>query len=150
MLCCNVCFLSKLPEKCPDDWKEFEGFCYRFNLDRKRSFTEAKAACREMKAELLVVNSREENGFIEGQIASKDYVWLGMIRHGSVHASWELLNGEKPSFNLINDYRNSYAPYRSQSVDYCALLVRERGWYPVECERSYLEGVAVCKRPFSE
>ena len=149
MLCCNVCFLFKLPDNCPDSWKEFEGFCFKFDLDKKGSFREALDTCREMKAELLVVNSREENRFIEGQIASKDYVWLGMIRHSGLHASWELLNGEEPTFNLIDDYRNSYAPYRSQSVDYCALLIREHGWYDVPCENR-MEGVAVCKRPFSE
>lgn len=149
MLCCNVCFLSKPPDNCPDGWKEFEGFCYKFDLDKKGSFTEAEVACREMKAELLVVNSKEENRFIEGQITSDDYVWLGMIQRSGLHASWELLNGEKPTFNLINDYRNSYAPYRSRSVDHCALLVPERGWYAVACENQ-IEGVAVCKRPFSE
>lgn len=96
-----------------------------------------------------MVNSKEENRFIEGQIASDDYVWLGMIRHSGLHASWELLNGEEPIFNLINGYRDSYASYRSRSVDYCALLIRERGWYSVACENQ-MEGVAVCKRPFSE
>ena len=153
VLCCNVCFLSKLSDNCPDGWKEFEGFCYKFYLDRKRSFTEAVATCRQIKAELLVVNSMEENRFIEEQIASDDYVWLGMIRHSGLDASWELLNGEEPTFNLMDDYRHRYSsygsPYGSPGEEYCALLIRKHGWHDVECE-TRMEGVAVCKRPFSE
>lgn len=109
------------------------------------------ATCREMKAELLVVNSMEENRFIEGQIASDNYVWLGMVLHRGLDASWQLLNGEEPTFNLIDDYRNRfspYSPYRSRGEKYCALLIRKRGWYGLECEDG-TNGVAVCKRPFS-
>lgn len=106
--------------------------------------------CQEMKAELLVVNSKEENGFIEGQIGNQDFVWLGMILHSGLNPSWKLFNGKEPTFNLLDNYMGRYSSHSSRRVDYCALLMRKRGWYPVECERSYLEGVAVCKRPFSE
>lgn len=104
-----------------------------------------------MNAELLVVNSREENQFIEGQIASDNYVWLGMTLHNGLDASWELLNGKEPTFNLIGDFggRGRYTPYRSRGDEYCALLIRNRGWYAVECDENVMYGVAVCKRPFS-
>ena len=104
-----------------------------------------------MNAELLVVNSREENQFIEGQIASDSYVWLGMTLQNGLDASWELLNGKEPTFNLLGDFRGRgrYSSYSSPGDEYCALLIRARGWYSVECDETHVHGVAVCKRPFS-
>ena len=148
---CNVFLLSKLSDNCPDSWKEFEGFCYKFELEKERSFTQAVSTCRRMNADLLVINSKEENRFVEGQIASDNHVWLGMILHSGLDASWELLNGDEPSFNLIEDFRGigSYSSYRFRGDEYCAILVRNRGWYGMECNEG-MSGVAVCKRPFSE
>ena len=36
----------------------------------------------------FVVNSMEENRFIEGEITSDDYMWLGMILHSGLDASY--------------------------------------------------------------
>ena len=96
----------------------------------------------------------EENRFIEGEITSDDYVWLGMIRHNDLDTSWELLNGEEPTFNLMDDHdRHRYSSYgssyRSPGVEHWAFSIRKHGWHDVACENR-MEGVSVCKLPVSE
>lgn len=61
MFCCNVCFFFKFLDNCFDGWKEFEGFCYKFDLDKKGFFIEVEVVCCEMKVEFFVVNLKEEN-----------------------------------------------------------------------------------------
>ena len=150
IFCCNIFFICKLSDNCPDGWKEFEGFCYKFDLENEISFSQEVESCRQMNAELLVVNSIEENRFIEGQITSDNYVWLGITLRRGLDASWELLNGKEATFELLRESDTDvYKQYMPYSVRLCAVLARDKyHWIQVECVRGGYANT-VCKRPFS-
>lgn len=149
IFCCNIFSICKLSDYCPDGWKEFEGFCYKFDLEKQFSFSEAVKTCKQMKAELLVVNSIEENRFIKGQLTSdKYYVWLGITLRPGLYASWELLNGKEATFELIQESDiDVYKQHQSYGDRLCAILARDDHWFQVNCVRVYAN--TVCKRPFS-
>jgi len=150
IFCCNIFFICKLSDNCPDGWKEFEGFCYKFDLENEISFSQEVESCRQMNAELLVVNSIEENRFIEGQITSDNYVWLGITLRRGLDASWELLNGKEATFELLRESDTDvYKQHMPYSVRLCAVLARDKyHWIQVECVRGGYANT-VCKRPFS-
>lgn len=149
IFCCNIFSICKLSDNCPDGWKEFESFCYKFDLENEISFREAVKTCRQMKAELLVVNSIQENRFIEGQITSDNFVWLGITLRRGLDASWELLNGKEATFELLEESdTDAYKQYISYGDRLCAVLARDDHWIQVECVRGGYANT-VCKRPFS-
>ena len=170
----NDFYFLKLSDKCPDGWDEYEDLCYKFDLRTKAYFGEAERSCRSLNADILVINSWEENEFIKKNIDQHldygDTVWLGMKLSRSLgEVAWKLLNGHDPSFNLMSDrFTQYFAQHRMSSFrggsfggprfhpgsrfagvnNYCATLMNGRSaWLGVDCNgaRAY----TVCKRPIS-
>lgn len=148
----------KLLDNCPDDWDEFQDSCYKYHEELEVTFTEAVTICKELNADVLVINSKEEDQFIKGLIAEHDYVWLGMKMSGDLDGSWEVLNGEEPSYNRISYRDTSYFMsnhgYGSYPGGYhntprfgsiCAVFVSDR-WVPILCSD---KASVMCKRPIS-
>ncbi|XP_045202009.1 perlucin-like protein [Mercenaria mercenaria] len=65
---------------CPDGWLAFEGSCYLLEFDSVH-FTEAEEYCKQHGANLVHVETNEENmflkGFIQSYLKEADY-WIGM------------------------------------------------------------------------
>ncbi|XP_073654495.1 C-type lectin domain family 10 member A isoform X2 [Tursiops truncatus] len=61
---------------CPTSWLEHEGSCYWFSSSGK-PWPEAEKYCQQEDAYLVVINSREEQDFVQAHIGSS-YTWMGL------------------------------------------------------------------------
>ncbi|XP_021093925.1 asialoglycoprotein receptor 1 [Heterocephalus glaber] len=61
---------------CPRNWMEHEGSCYWFSQSGK-SWLEANKSCQMENAHLVIVNSLEEQRFIEGNTRQRN-IWIGL------------------------------------------------------------------------
>lgn len=143
--------LSKLSDKCPDDWKEFEDSCY-FQEPEKVFFSEAKRLCKNRDAQVVTINSEEENQFVARWLSEVGkYGWLGMTRDETRDDTWMLLNGEEASFNKLSEweYEDAVDTFdRYDTYKMCMVLTPGR-WIPVSCDSLYKPAV-ICERPASE
>ncbi|XP_058265163.1 C-type lectin domain family 10 member A isoform X2 [Hemibagrus wyckioides] len=74
---------------CPSDWQLFFSNCYYFSDDGK-SWNEARDMCVSMKAELLILKSKEEREFVIKNTMPFFY-WLGLSDERT--GEWEWLDG---------------------------------------------------------
>ncbi|XP_007572621.2 CD209 antigen-like [Poecilia formosa] len=66
---------TELP--CPAHWRLFETKCY-FASTVKKSWTESRTACIAEGADLLIINSHEEQEFVGGIVNSGQDAWIGL------------------------------------------------------------------------
>uniref|UniRef100_A0A3Q2QRK3 Hepatic lectin-like n=1 Tax=Fundulus heteroclitus TaxID=8078 RepID=A0A3Q2QRK3_FUNHE len=67
---------------CEDGWVRFDGTCYYFSTNRL-SWEESRKSCREPGAELVTVDTREEQYFLRSVLNRKmktfdDMFWIGL------------------------------------------------------------------------
>ncbi|XP_017542860.1 C-type lectin domain family 10 member A [Pygocentrus nattereri] len=74
---------------CPLDWTPFSSHCYYFS-DYGMSWHQAQDKCESMKAELLILKSKEEKEFVV-QRTKPHYYWLGLSDERT--GQWEWLDG---------------------------------------------------------
>ncbi|KAK3086537.1 hypothetical protein FSP39_019884 [Pinctada imbricata] len=66
------------PPQCPDSWMSHSQFCYKI-FSEKRSWTDARAACRELGTDLVSIHSRGEFNFVRSKVrASSVHTWIGL------------------------------------------------------------------------
>ncbi|KAG9269443.1 C-type lectin domain family 10 member A [Astyanax mexicanus] len=88
------CLFNKLnnvtqDQCCPLQWSLFSNHCYYFS-DYGMSWHKARDQCENMKAELLILKSREEKDFVI-QHTMPHYYWLGLSDERT--GEWEWLDG---------------------------------------------------------
>uniref|UniRef100_A0A673VRI9 C-type lectin domain family 4 member F-like n=1 Tax=Salmo trutta TaxID=8032 RepID=A0A673VRI9_SALTR len=66
----------KLLGSCPEGWGRFGCSCYYVSTEGK-SWEESRQDCLERGADLVIINSEEEQTFING-FESVSYVWIGL------------------------------------------------------------------------
>ncbi|XP_029113613.1 lymphocyte antigen 75-like isoform X1 [Scleropages formosus] len=126
-------------------WIQYEGHCYAFDMAffnySVYSMEDAKAICGALdkSAELLVVNSGEENDFVSKNVAQNPFitgrVWLDVQLNRQAGQSTEYSNWEKGS------------TLRSPADPACAVLLSTKGgaWDRVSCRDA--RSRVVCKAP---
>ncbi|XP_076603711.1 CD209 antigen-like protein C [Chaetodon auriga] len=67
--------LSKQKKTCPAGWKLFGCACYFFST-KKNSWGKSRQDCRDKRADLVVIDSREEQEFLTRNI--KKDTWIGL------------------------------------------------------------------------
>ncbi|VFV21836.1 c-type lectin domain family 10, partial [Lynx pardinus] len=119
---------------CPANWLEFEGSCYWFSRSGK-TWPEAEKYCRLENAHLVVVNSREEQNFVQEHIGSL-HAWMGL---SDAEGAWKWVDG--------TDYETNFKNWRpGQPDDWhghglgggedCAHFHPD-GWNDDVCQRPY-------------
>lgn len=91
---------GKVCKACPDHWVQFQSQCYQFSEDIYsfywRSWTRSREWCREMRADLVVVDSLEEQEFINNHTVSYDDenhgYWIG-LRKTREERAWSTVEG---------------------------------------------------------
>ncbi|XP_012734656.3 C-type lectin domain family 4 member M [Fundulus heteroclitus] len=74
--------IDKMTEKrnellCPTHWRVFEAKCY-FVSTAKKNWTESRRACIAEGADLLIINSDEEQKFANGMLGKEQNAWIGL------------------------------------------------------------------------
>uniref|UniRef100_A0A3B3BZF7 Oxidized low-density lipoprotein receptor 1-like n=1 Tax=Oryzias melastigma TaxID=30732 RepID=A0A3B3BZF7_ORYME len=79
---------------CPDLWVRFRTSCYYKSIEKK-TWTDSRRFCQDKEADLLVINSKEEQEFVSKMNPNKES-WIGLYVEWSLQKSewkWEWLDG---------------------------------------------------------
>ncbi|XP_034003333.1 CD209 antigen-like protein E isoform X1 [Trematomus bernacchii] len=90
--------LQCLMEKtCPEGWKMFSCSCYLFLSTEKRSWEQSRDNCTAGGADLVIVDSKEEQKFIASKI--KEPTWIG-LNDTEEEGTWKWVDGSPLNLNL--------------------------------------------------
>ncbi|XP_049622189.1 asialoglycoprotein receptor 2-like [Suncus etruscus] len=112
-LACQMAFFrSKGKECCPVNWIENKGSCYWFS-HTGGNWSEAESYCQLEKAYLVVINSREEQKFLEPHTQSFNN-WIGLT---DSDGSWKWVDGTDYKSNYKNWARLEPNNWKGREVD---------------------------------
>nr|XP_060503496.1 asialoglycoprotein receptor 1-like isoform X3 [Panthera onca] len=135
ILTCQMAFFrSNGTECCPVNWLEFEGSCYWFSRSGK-TWPEAEKHCRLENAHLVVVNSREEQNFVQEHIGSL-HVWMGL---SDAEGAWKWVDGTDYATNFKNWRPGQPDDWHGHGLgggEDCAHFHPD-GWNDDVCQRPY-------------
>ncbi|XP_053156017.1 C-type lectin lectoxin-Phi1-like [Hemicordylus capensis] len=72
LMACLKCFSA-----CPDDWQKFDDKCYYFP-HKKDTWGNTRSACKDLHADLIVINNEKEQKILIYKMNSTSDVWLGL------------------------------------------------------------------------
>ncbi|XP_045073508.1 C-type lectin domain family 4 member E-like [Coregonus clupeaformis] len=75
---------------CPEGWRRFGCRCYYLSTEKK-SWEESRQDCLERGADLVIINSEEEQAFING-FESVYFVWIGLT-DSVTEGTWKWVDG---------------------------------------------------------
>uniref|UniRef100_A0A3P8T5X1 C-type lectin domain-containing protein n=1 Tax=Amphiprion percula TaxID=161767 RepID=A0A3P8T5X1_AMPPE len=131
LIWCNFCFLflsERQTEPCQAGWLHFQSKCYlicsRDSPDQK-TWQAARDDCREKDADLVVIQSPEEQVSVSSAAGfGVDGFWISLRVEGG---SWKWLNG--------NDLTENYWIRPPADNQNCAIAVKDtRGWRAESCD----------------
>ncbi|XP_035300258.1 CD209 antigen-like protein D [Cricetulus griseus] len=118
-----------LCQPCPRDWTFFHGNCYFFSKSQ-RNWHNSVTACQEVGAQLVIVETDEEQTFLQQTSKAKGPTWMGL---SDMHneATWHWVDGStlSPSFE---QYWNKGEPNNVGDED-CAEFSKD-GWNDLKCD----------------
>ncbi|CAH7283171.1 RGD1564571 [Phodopus roborovskii] len=131
--------LYNLCRPCPWDWTLFQGNCYFFSTFQL-PWKDAVNACEEVGAQLVVIKSDEEQGFLKQTSKKKGYAWMG-LSDMKQEGQWLWVDGSPLK------WRKYWAPKEPNNlVDEDCADFSDNGWNDNLCS---LEKLWICKKPAS-
>lgn len=121
--------VDSLCRPCPWEWTFFHRRCYYFSKSQ-RNWKDSVAACQEVDAQLVTVESDEEQTFLDVFLKNKDSAWMGLSdlkREGT----WQWVDGS-PLSDSFRKYWKKGEPNNQGNED-CAEL-RDDGWNDTKCD----------------
>uniref|UniRef100_A0A667ZLG2 C-type lectin domain-containing protein n=1 Tax=Myripristis murdjan TaxID=586833 RepID=A0A667ZLG2_9TELE len=85
--------LEMMSHICPDGWTYFSGSCYFMSSERKNWF-ESRQDCLRRGADLVIINSREENSFLKNSGLT---AWVG-LSDLETEGEWKWVDGSSLSY----------------------------------------------------
>lgn len=120
---------------CPNNWLEYQGSCYWFSSSGK-SWNDADRYCQLMNAYLVVINSREEQNFVQRHL-SASYTWMGLSDPEGV---WKWADGTNYETNYKNWRPGQPDDWHGHGLgggEDCAHFHPDGRWNDDVCQRIY-------------
>ncbi|XP_012581596.1 PREDICTED: C-type lectin domain family 10 member A [Condylura cristata] len=120
---------------CPTDWLEHGGSCYWFSHSGK-PWPEAEKYCQLENAYLVVINSREEQNFVQKHL-SASYTWMGLSDPEGV---WKWADGTDYDTNFKNWKPGQPDDWHGHGLgggEDCAHFHPDGRWNDDACQRDY-------------
>ncbi|RVE67081.1 hypothetical protein OJAV_G00113650 [Oryzias javanicus] len=109
-------------QMCPELWMRFRSSCYYKSIEKK-NWTDSRSFCQDEGADLLVINSREEQEFVFKLTPNKES-WIGLSAEGSSpNDEWRWVDGS-PLTQTFWDETLSRTP----SYNHAVVLSDEGKW----------------------
>uniref|UniRef100_A0A3B4Z5S4 C-type lectin domain-containing protein n=1 Tax=Seriola lalandi dorsalis TaxID=1841481 RepID=A0A3B4Z5S4_SERLL len=84
--------LTHLTEKtCPEGWRMFSGTCYLLST-QSGSWEKGREDCRARGADLVIIDSLEEQTLLTGFAAGKKFWWIGLTDRDE-EGTWKWIDG---------------------------------------------------------
>ncbi|KAM5334804.1 C-type lectin domain family 4 member A isoform 2-T3 [Glossophaga mutica] len=136
----NLTMEEKYWSCCPKKWKSFKSNCY-FISTKNRNWMESEKNCLGMKAHLLVINTNEEQGFINQNLEKKFAYYMGLSDPEGKRA-WQWVD-QTP----YNESATFWHPGEPNNLnEHCVILNAPRqsswGWNNVRCDEPHS---SICK-----
>ncbi|XP_053319380.1 asialoglycoprotein receptor 1-like [Spea bombifrons] len=130
---------------CKVDWEFYRDSCYFFSTS-KHDWSDARSMCKDKGADLVVINSRSEQKFINSIIAdsSEKRFWIG-LHDRSTEDDWEWVDGTV----YQSSYKN-WGPGEPNDAEYnedCAHVQEIGSWNDMNCDYSQFN--AICEQKLS-
>ncbi|XP_072526152.1 C-type lectin domain family 4 member E-like [Salminus brasiliensis] len=81
-----------IERSCFKEWKKNRGSFYFFSTEQK-TWSESRQDCRERGADLVIINSREEQVFLIDEKKEKDF-WIGLTVE-DIESVWKWVSGQR-------------------------------------------------------
>ncbi|GAB1292948.1 CD209 antigen-like protein B [Apodemus speciosus] len=130
--------LLRLCRLCPWDWTFLLGNCYFFSKSQ-RNWNDAVTACKDVKAQLVIINSDEEQTFLQQTSKAKGPTWMG-LSDLTKEAMWLWVDGSALS-SRFQKYWKKGEPNNIGEED-CVEFAGD-GWNDSKCE---LKKFWICKK----
>ncbi|XP_069566486.1 CD209 antigen-like protein E isoform X1 [Brachyistius frenatus] len=78
-------------KSCPKGWTRFGSSCY-FKSTEWKTWDESRKECRERRADLVIINNKEEQEFVRG-LNWKGASWIGLQRTEQTGWTWTWVDG---------------------------------------------------------
>ncbi|XP_063084373.1 CD209 antigen-like protein C isoform X2 [Cavia porcellus] len=131
--------LAHLCRPCSWDWTLFQGNCYFFSKSLK-NWTDSVTACEEMEAQLVIIESDEEQRFLLETSKKNGLTWIGLSDRKE-EGAWSWMD-DSPLLYKFSMYWLEGEPNNIEEED-CAELKGD-GWNDNKCE---LHKFWICKKP---
>ncbi|XP_069339187.1 C-type lectin domain family 10 member A [Eulemur rufifrons] len=121
---------------CPVNWVEHEGSCYWFSHSGK-PWPEAEKYCQLESAHLVVINSREEQNFVQKHLQFS-YAWMGL---SDTEGVWKWVDGTDYNTNFQNWKPGQPDDWQGHGLgggEDCAHFLLDGRWNDDVCQRPYL------------
>ncbi|XP_046892254.1 CD209 antigen-like protein C isoform X2 [Hypomesus transpacificus] len=92
----------KTKRSCPDGWKKYYNSCY-FLSDKKQSWYDSRQDCRRKGADLVIIESSDEQEFISS-ILGKTSPWIGLSDRDT-EGTWKWVDGTVPTTTYWRQYQ---------------------------------------------
>uniref|UniRef100_A0A673KEY4 C-type lectin domain-containing protein n=1 Tax=Sinocyclocheilus rhinocerous TaxID=307959 RepID=A0A673KEY4_9TELE len=106
-----------------NEWIYYQSSFYYMSNERK-SWTESRQDCKKRRADLIIINNREEQDFVKNNTVKREF-WIG-VTDIDVEGNWKWVDGS----TLTSGVENCAVTYLTQWPD---LL----GWLDVKCNNAY-------------
>ncbi|XP_052610632.1 CD209 antigen-like protein B [Peromyscus californicus insignis] len=130
--------LLRLCRPCPWDWTFLLGNCYFFSKSQ-RNWNNAVKACQEVEAQLVIIESDEEQTFLQQTSKAKGPTWMG-LSDLKKEATWLWVDGS-PLSSRFQKFWNRGEPNNIGEED-CVEFAGD-GWNDSKCE---LQKFWICKK----
>ncbi|XP_024654925.2 C-type lectin domain family 17, member A-like [Maylandia zebra] len=106
---------EKIEEKCPEGWMRF-GSKFYFKSTEKKTWSESRRACQDKGADLVMINSKEEQEFVS---KFGGHSWIGLeAKQTSGGYEWEWVDGSALTETFwAEGWSDPYSGYRGVCCD---------------------------------
>ncbi|XP_038945830.1 CD209 antigen-like protein C [Rattus norvegicus] len=131
--------IDLLCRPCSWDWMLFHGNCYFFSIT-KHNWNDSLTACKEVGAQLIIIESDEEQTFLQKMCKSIGNLWIG-LSDIKEEGSWQWVDGSPLSLSFKNKYWTPWETKNASEKD-CVELTND-GWNDNNCT---LKNFWICKK----
>ncbi|KAJ8373309.1 hypothetical protein AAFF_G00266650 [Aldrovandia affinis] len=88
---CPLRSQKRVCKPCPEGWEQRNSTCYYFSTERK-SWNDSRSACLKQGADLVIIESKEEQDFIYKHTGGGDVYWIG-LSDSETEGTWLWVDG---------------------------------------------------------
>ncbi|XP_030614086.1 CD209 antigen-like protein C [Archocentrus centrarchus] len=122
--------LTKQKKPCPAGWRKFSCSCYLLS-ERSDSWDAARKDCRDREADLVVIDSTEEQNYLK--TITNTHTWIG-LNDKEQEGQWKWVDGTP----LIMTYWGDRQPDNDGGGEHCGHVRNDekRSWNDLPCSTS--------------